>query len=86
MWCDAETVWIPEHYILSSSSDVNFEDFRDMDCYAGIDLSSTSDLTCAAFMFPTENRYYFKVKYYLPEMALREKDLKSFTGNGEGRV
>lgn len=80
MWCDAETVWIPEHYILSSSSDVNFEDFRDMDCYAGIDLSSTSDLTCAAFMFPTENRYYFKVKYYLPEMALREKRFKELYG------
>ena len=80
MWCDAETVWIPEHYILSSSSDVNFEDFRDMECYAGIDLSSTSDLTCAAFMFPTENRYYFKVKYYLPEMALREKRFKELYG------
>lgn len=80
MWCDAETVWIPEHYILSSSSDVNFEDFRDMDCYAGIDLSSTSDLTCAAFMFPAENRYYFKVKYYLPEMALREKRFKELYG------
>ena len=80
MWCDAETVWIPEHYILDSSSDVDFEKFRDMDCYMGIDLSSTSDLTCAAFTFPTAEKYYFKVKYYLPEMALQEKRFKELYG------
>lgn len=80
MWCDAETVWIPDHYILSSSANVGFEKFRDMDCYAGIDLSSTSDLTCADFMFPTEDKYYFKTKYYLPEAALREKRFKELYG------
>ena len=51
-----------------------------MDCYMGIDLSSTSDLTCAAFMFPTAEKYYFKVKYYLPEMALQEKRFKELYG------
>lgn len=80
MWCDAETVWIPDHYILSSSENIDFEQFRDMDCYAGIDLSSTSDLACADFMFPTENKYYFKTKYYLPEAALREKRFKELYG------
>lgn len=80
MWCDAETVWIPDHYILSSSENIDFEQFRDMDCYAGIDLSSTSDLTCADFMFPTEDKYYFKTKYYLPEAALREKRFKELYG------
>lgn len=59
----------PTHYILSSSENIDFDQFRDMDCYAGIDLSSTSDLTCADFMFPTEDKYYFKTKYYLPEAA-----------------
>lgn len=80
MWCDAETVWIPDHYILNSSANVDFERFRDMDCYAGIDLSSTSDLTCASFMFPTEDKCYFKTKYYLPEAALREKRFKELYG------
>lgn len=80
MWCDAEMVWIPDHYILSSSARVDFEDFRDMDCYAGIDLSSTSDLTSTGFMFPTEDKCYFKTKYYLPEAALREKRFKELYG------
>lgn len=80
MWCDAETVWIPEHYILNSSKEIRLDDFAGMDYYMGIDLSSTSDLTCAAFMFPTEDKYYFKVKYYLPEMALQERRFKELYG------
>lgn len=80
MWCDAETVWIPEHYILDSSAGVNLEDFRGMGAYAGIDLSSTSDLTAFAMMIPTEEKYYFKVRYYLPEAALVEKRFKEQYG------
>ena len=81
IWCDSSNVWIPEHYILNSSKNVEFEKFRGMDCYAGIDLSSTSDLTCAAYMFPTDDgKCSFKVKYYLPEAALIEKRFKELYG------
>lgn len=80
IWCDAETVWIPDHYILQSSASLDFEQFRDMDCYGGIDLSSTSDLTCIDFMFPTADKYYFKTLYYLPEAALQEKRFKELYG------
>lgn len=75
-WCDSETVWIPDHYLLKASAPVDFGQYRGRDCYMGIDLSSTSDLTCAAFMFPGEDGYAFKVKYYLPEAALEEKRFK----------
>lgn len=30
MWCDAETVWIPDHYILNASANLDFEQFRDI--------------------------------------------------------
>lgn len=76
LWCDSSTTWIPEHYITDASKNLTFEQFRDMDCYVGVDLSSTSDLTCAAFMFPGEDKMRFKVKYYLPEAALVEKRFK----------
>lgn len=80
IWCDSETIWIPDHYILQASADIDFEQFSGMDCYAGIDLSSTSDLTCASFMFPTEEKYYFKTLYYLPEAALHEKRFRDLYG------
>lgn len=80
IWCDSETIWIPDHYILQASADIDFEQFSGMDCYAGIDLSSTSDLTCVSFMFPTEDKYYFKTLYYLPEAALHEKRFRDLYG------
>jgi phage terminase large subunit-like protein len=76
LWCDAETVWIPEHYILSASADVDLNGFKGEECYAGVDLSSTSDLTSVAYLIPREDKMYFKIKYYLPEAALQEKRFK----------
>lgn len=85
IWCDADTVWIPEHYILKASKDVNLDDFKDVEAYVGVDLSSTSDLTSVAYLIPTAEAYYFKIHYYLPKMALQEKRFKELYGEWERR-
>lgn len=76
IWCDSSEVWIPDSYIIEASKDVNLNDFKDAECYAGIDLSATSDLTCISYMIPHEGKFYFKTNYYLPEAALTEKRFK----------
>lgn len=85
IWCDAETVWIPDHYILNASQKIDLNDFKDMDTYAGVDLSSTSDLTSVAYLIPTPEKYYFKMHYYLPEAALQEKRFKELYGDWRRR-
>lgn len=80
MWCDTDTTWIPEHYILEASRDISFDDFEGMTCYAGVDLSSTSDLTSLAILIPSETEMNFVVKYYLPEAALCEKRFRELYG------
>lgn len=76
IWCDASDVWIPDHYILAATKDVKLENFKGCDCWIGVDLSSTSDLTAVAFMFIVDGKPHFHVKYYLPEAALTEKRFK----------
>lgn len=77
MWCDSSDVWIPDDYILACSRKVELSDFTtNDDCFAGIDLSSTSDLTCVSFMIPKNGKFYFKTLYYLPEEALETKKNK----------
>ena len=77
MWCDSSDVWIPDDYILACSRKVDLADFTtNDDCFAGIDLSSTSDLTCVSFMIPKDDKFYFKTLYYLPEEALETKKNK----------
>ena len=80
VWCDSETVWIPEHYLLDASKNVDLEQYRDYDAWVGIDLSSTSDLTSVSFMIPTEEKLIWKTCYFLPEMSLKEKRFKELYG------
>jgi phage terminase len=66
-------VWLPESYIVRASKELNLEDFKDCECYIGVDLSATSDLTAVSYLIEKDNIYYFKTDYYLPESALRDK-------------
>lgn len=73
IWCDASDVWIPDHYILDASQKLSISDFEGEDCWVGVDLSSTSDLTAVAYMFVRDEVPHFFVHYYLPQAALQEK-------------
>lgn len=73
LWCDSSNVWLPDEYIVRSSKQINLSDFKDETCYIGVDLGATSDLTAVAYLLVKDDKYYFKVHYYLPESALKEK-------------
>lgn len=73
LWCDVADVWLPESYIVRASKDIHLEDFRDCECYIGVDLSATSDLTAVSYLIEKDDIYYFKTDYYLPESALVDK-------------
>lgn len=73
VWCDSANVWLPEDYIIKSSQNVDLKQFKDMNCYIGVDLAATSDLTAVAYLIVDGDKYYWKVHYYLPESALVEK-------------
>ena len=75
-WCSSSSTWIPEHYILNSTGNVNLEEFKGCSCYMGIDLAATSDLTAVSLLIIKDDKYYFKTYYYLPESALAEKQNK----------
>lgn len=80
IWCDAEKIWIKDDYILAASANVNLEDYSGLDCFIGVDLSSTSDLTAFSVMIPTTEKMVWKTFYFLPEAALTEKRFKELYG------
>lgn len=80
IWCDSSKVWIPDNYVIEASKNIDLAEFRGMEAFAGIDLSATSDLTCLAYMIPKDDKFYFKVKYYLPRAALTEKRFRETYG------
>lgn len=80
IWCDAEKTWIKDDYILSASANVNLDEYNGLDCFIGVDLSSTSDLTSFSVMIPTTEKMVWKTFYFLPEAALTEKRFKELYG------
>ena len=52
---------------------MELEKFSGMDCYIGVDLAATSDLTAVSYLIVSDGKYYWKTHYYLPESALIEK-------------
>lgn len=79
MFCQTKNVWIPDMYLSSSFEKIDIDDFKDEDCYMGVDLSAISDLTATSVMFPPnpdrekyQDKYVFKTWIYLPESSIEE--------------
>lgn len=85
VWCDAETVWIPDHYILQATQKLDIKDFAGCDCWAGVDLAAVNDLTALALMIPRDDKLYYIIKYYLPEAALSESRFNILYGDWRRR-
>lgn len=73
LWCDTSDVWLPDDYIVKASKAVDISQFKDKECYVGVDLAATSDLTAVSYLVVDQGLYYFKTLYYLPESALTDK-------------
>ena len=56
----------------------NIEDFRNAKCIGAVDLSETTDLTCAKVLLMREddNRKYIFTQYFIPESKLEDSDDK----------
>ena len=54
----------------------NLEDFRGSICLGAVDLSETTDLTCAKILMmkPNDNKKYVYTMYFIPESKLEDSD------------
>jgi phage terminase large subunit-like protein len=73
VWCDALEVWIQDHIWMACKIE-QFPDLTGRKIYCGLDLASTTDVTCLTLTIPYENRLYQKYYFWLPEDALKTKE------------
>ncbi len=72
-WCNADVRWMPMDKWAACGENVDFEEYESRDCYAGLDLSSTSDLTALVLVFPptgADDKYTVLPFFWLPENAI----------------
>jgi len=73
IWTNSAVTWIPEHVYDKGSQPIDVESLKGRDCYAGLDLSSTSDITAFVLIFPPRNEaenYQVIPYFWLPEDTL----------------
>lgn len=76
MWTASTVTWIAEHVYDKGNQPVKIEELYGRDCFAGLDLSSTSDITALVLVFPPRNEeenYIILPYFWLPKdtLALR---------------
>lgn len=74
MWVSSTVTWLPEHIYDKGSSPIDMESLKGRKCFAGLDLSSTSDITAFVLVFPPrhdEEPYIVLPYFWLPEDTLQ---------------
>ena len=72
-WVNSSVAWIPEHIYDKGNTVVSENYLFGRECYGGLDLSSTSDITAFVLIFPPEHEsepYYILPYFWLPEDTL----------------
>lgn len=73
IWTNSAVAWIPEHIYDRGNQKIDYASLLGRDCVAGLDLSSTSDITALVLVFPPrteEEKYIVLPFFWLPEETL----------------
>ncbi|MGN0366891.1 MAG: terminase large subunit [Suilimivivens sp.] len=70
MWVSSTTAWIPDAIYMRGNEPLDMDALEGRDCYAGLDLSSTGDITALVLMFPPRDeteKYIVLPFFWVPE-------------------
>lgn len=76
MWVSSTTSWIPDATFMKGNEPVDMRMLEGRDCYAGLDLSSTGDITALVLMFPPRNsdeKYILVPYFWVPEETIPQR-------------
>lgn len=75
-WVGSTVAWIPDHVFMKGDIPINMKSLEGRECYAGLDLSSSEDITALVLMFPprSEDEKYIILPYFwVPEDTVPKK-------------
>lgn len=73
MWTDADSAWMGADQWMACEDELDLSGYAGMECYGGLDMSYTTDLSAFAVVFPVgEDTYHAFVDFWKPRDGLRE--------------
>ena len=76
MWVSSTTSWIPDAIFMKGNEPIDMRVLEGRDCYAGLDLSSTGDITALVLIFPprnTDEKYILVPYFWVPEETIPQR-------------
>lgn len=73
MWVSSTVAWIPDAIYMRGNEPIDMDALAGRDCYAGLDLSSTGDITALVLIFPPrdeEKKYVLLPYFWIPEETI----------------
>ena len=75
-WVSSTTAWIPDQIYQRGNEEIDLKSLEGRECYGGLDLSSTGDITAFVLMFPprTEDEKYILLPFFwVPEETIPQR-------------
>lgn len=76
MWVYSTTSWIPDAIFMKGNEPIDMRLLEGRACYAGLDLSSTGDITALVLIFPPSNldeKYILVPYFWVPEETIPQR-------------
>ena len=76
MWVNSTTAWIPDAIFMKGAEEIDLYALQGRDCYAGLDLSSTGDITALVLIFPPrdpDEKYILLPFFWVPEETIPQR-------------
>ena len=73
MWVSSTVAWIPDAIYMRGNELIDMDVLAGRDCYAGLDLSSTGDITALVLIFPPrdeDEKYVLLPYFWIPEETI----------------
>lgn len=77
IWCNGTTAWMGGGAWAACKVDFTADDLEGSECYAGMDLSSTDDITSVCYSFPNGENVRVLARHYIPESVLEDSGNKN---------
>ncbi|MBR1636125.1 MAG: terminase large subunit [Lachnospiraceae bacterium] len=76
MWVSSTVAWIPDAIFMKGNEEIDLASLEGRDCYGGLDLSSTGDITALVLMFPPrdeDEKYVLLPFFWVPEETIPQR-------------
>ena len=76
MWVSSTVAWIPDAIFMKGNEEIDLDALEGRDCYGGLDLSSTGDITALVLMFPPrdeDEKYILLPFFWVPEETIPQR-------------